>query len=184
MDQEPLSLAQVEPKVHVPARLEGRNDLFGHRDLGAIARVSSRARVPLLDREHAKAAQFNPIPTRSPCASAVVIVSRMALTMASTSRWYRCGFCSAIPSISSGLIMRASGRAISQALLVLLSSHSRGAPGWMKRLLWCGRQGDWFCLGVSEPVTEFDRRPFEHPLLSPGTVAGQLRSASVPEHVR
>src|SRR3954469_11207493 len=66
----------------------------------------------------------------------------------------------------------------------LLSSHSRGAPGWMKRLLWCGRQGDWFCLGVSEPVTEFDRRPFEHPLLSPGTVAGQLRSASVLEHVR
>src|SRR3954453_15572692 len=66
----------------------------------------------------------------------------------------------------------------------VLSSHSRGAPGWMKRLLWCGRQGDWFCLGVSEPVTEFDRRPFEHPLLSPGTVAGQLRSASVPEHVR
>ena len=50
----------------------------------------------------------------------------------------------------------------------LLSSHSRGAPGWMKRLLWCGRQGDWFCLGVSEPVAEFDRRPFEHPLLSPG----------------
>ena len=68
--------------------------------------------------------------------------------------------------------------------LVLLSSHSRGAPGWMKRLWWCGRQGDWFCLGVSEPVTEFDRRPFEHPLLSPGTVAGQLRSASVLEHVR
>src|SRR3954471_19322014 len=66
----------------------------------------------------------------------------------------------------------------------LLSSHSRGAPGWMKRLLWCGRQGDWFCLGVSEPVAEFDRRPFEHPLLSPGTVAGQLRSASVLEHVR
>ena len=67
---------------------------------------------------------------------------------------------------------------------VLLSSHSRGAPGWMKRLWWCGRQRDWFCLGVSEPVTEFDRRPFEHPLLSPGTVAGQLRSASVLEHVR
>src|SRR3954464_687081 len=63
-DQEPLCLAQVEPKVHVPARLEGRNDLFGHRDLGAIARVSSRARVPLLDREHAKAAQFNPISPR------------------------------------------------------------------------------------------------------------------------
>ena len=37
---------------------------------------------------------------------------------------------------------------------------------------------------VEEPVTEFDRRPFEHPLLSPGTVAGQLRSASVLEHVR
>ena len=66
----------------------------------------------------------------------------------------------------------------------ILSSHSRGAPGWMKRLWWCGRQGDWFCLGVSEPVTEFDRRPFEHPLLSPGTAAGPLRSASVLEHVR
>src|SRR3954451_20900729 len=116
-DQEPLCLAWVEAAVHVAAGLEGRNDLFGHRDLGAIARVSSRARVPLLDREHAKAAQFNPIPTRSPCASAVVIVSRMALTMASTSRWYRCGFCSAILSISSDLIMRASGRAIAQALL-------------------------------------------------------------------
>jgi hypothetical protein len=37
---------------------------------------------------------------------------------------------------------------------------------------------------VSEPVTEFDRRPFEHLLLSPETVAGPLRSASVPEHVR
>ena len=71
-----------------------------------------------------------------------------------------------------------------EAAQVLLSSHSRGAPGWMKRLWWCGRQRDWFCLGVSEPVTEFDRRPFEHPLLSPGTVAGQLRSASVLEHVR
>ena len=75
-------------------------------------------------------------------------------------------------------------QAVSWYLCYLLSSHSRGAPGWMKRLWWCGRQGDWFCLGVSEPVTEFDRRPFEHPLLSPGTVAGQLRSASVLEHVR
>src|SRR4051812_20533195 len=63
-DQEPLCLAWVEAAVHVAAGLEGRNDLFGHRDLGAIARVSSRARVPLLDREHAKAAQFNPIPLR------------------------------------------------------------------------------------------------------------------------
>src|SRR3954447_7925243 len=63
-DQEPLCLAWVEAAVHVAAGLEGRNDLFGHRDLGAIARVSSHARVPLLDREHAKAAQFNPIPLR------------------------------------------------------------------------------------------------------------------------
>src|SRR5829696_3630576 len=52
VDREPLFLAQVEPTVHVPACLEGRNNLFGHRDLGAIARVSSRARVPPLDREH------------------------------------------------------------------------------------------------------------------------------------
>jgi len=64
VDREPLFLAQVEPTVHVPVCLEGRNDLFGHRDLGAIARVSSRARVPPLDREHTKAAQLNPIPPR------------------------------------------------------------------------------------------------------------------------
>ena len=35
--------------------------------------------------------------TRSPCASAVVIVSKMVLTIFSTSRWYRCGFSSRDP---------------------------------------------------------------------------------------
>src|SRR3954471_11250918 len=47
---------------------------------------------------------------RSPRASAVVIVSKMVLTILSTSRWYRCGFCAAIFSISSDLIMGSSLR--------------------------------------------------------------------------
>ena len=38
--------------------------LLGDRDLGAIARVASGAGVARLDREHAKAAQLNPIPPR------------------------------------------------------------------------------------------------------------------------
>src|SRR3954466_4006597 len=87
-------------------------------------------------------------------------------------------------AIRGSRLIHCASTSIAPPHLILLSSHSRGAPSWMKRLWWCGRQGDWFCLGVSEPVTEFDRRPFEHPLLSPGTVAGQLRSASVLEHVR
>src|SRR3954447_5504379 len=53
--------------------------------------------------------------TRSPCASAVVIVSKMALMIFSTSRWYRCGFSAAILSISSDLSIGASGGARSQA---------------------------------------------------------------------
>jgi hypothetical protein len=34
-------------------------------------------------------------------------------------------------------------------------------------MLWRGRQRGWPRLGACEPVSEFDRRPFEHPLLSP-----------------
>src|SRR4051794_37982276 len=44
--------------------------------------------------------------TRLPHASASVIVPRMVLTTASTSRWYRCGFCSAILAINSDLIIK------------------------------------------------------------------------------
>src|SRR3954453_17408689 len=47
--------------------------------------------------------------TRSPRASAVVIVSKMVLTILSTSRWYRCGLSAAILSISSDLIIGAFG---------------------------------------------------------------------------
>ncbi len=44
-----------------------------------------------------------------------------------------------------------------------MSCHGRCAPEWMKRAkLWCGRHGGRRRLGVSEPVNEFDRRPFEH----------------------
>src|SRR4051812_9979404 len=46
--------------------------------------------------------------TRSPRARAAVIVSKMALTIVSTSRWYRCGFSAAILSISSDLSIEAS----------------------------------------------------------------------------
>jgi hypothetical protein len=44
--------------------------------------------------------------TRLPRASASAIVPRMVLTTASTSRWYRCGFCSAILAINSDLIIK------------------------------------------------------------------------------
>ena len=47
--------------------------------------------------------------TRSPCASAVVIVSKMAFTIFSTSRWYRCGFSAAILSINSDFSIGAFG---------------------------------------------------------------------------
>src|SRR3954447_2697803 len=57
----PLCLAGIEAAVHVPAGLEHRNRLLRDRDLGAIARVSSGARVTPLDPEHAKAAQLNSV---------------------------------------------------------------------------------------------------------------------------
>jgi len=41
--------------------------------------------------------------------------------------------------------------------------HGRCAPGCMKQgKLCCGRRGGRRRLGASEPVNEFDRRPFEH----------------------
>ena len=50
-------------------------------------------------------------------------VSRIVLTIFSTSRWYRCGFCSAILSISSDLSIAGSGRAI-------LACSYQDAPGY------------------------------------------------------
>jgi hypothetical protein len=48
-----------------------------------------------------------------------------------------------------------------------MSCHAPIAPGWMKRgTLWRGRHGGRSSLGAGEPVNEFDRRPFEHPVLS------------------
>ncbi len=44
-----------------------------------------------------------------------------------------------------------------------MSCHGRCAPGCMKQgKLCCGRRGGRRRLGASEPVNEFDRRPFEH----------------------
>jgi hypothetical protein len=103
-----LAVARVEPTMHILAGLEGRDHLLGHRDPFPIARVAPGARVTPLDREHPKVTQFDPVTTRER-GRAVVIVFRMALTMASTSRRYRCGFCSAILSISSDLSMQALG---------------------------------------------------------------------------
>src|SRR3954468_5717743 len=45
VDEEASVLGGIEPAVHVPARLEGRDHLFGDRDFGAIARVSPGAGV-------------------------------------------------------------------------------------------------------------------------------------------
>src|SRR3954465_6402999 len=53
--EESLSLARVEPTVHVPARLERRDHLLGHRDLLAVAWVSPGARLARLDRENSEA---------------------------------------------------------------------------------------------------------------------------------
>ena len=57
-------LSGIEPAVHVPAGLKHRERFLGDRDLGAIARVSSGARLAPLDPEHTKAAQLNPISLR------------------------------------------------------------------------------------------------------------------------
>ena len=81
---------------------------FGHRDLGAIPRVSSRARVPLLDREHAKAAQFNPIPLRQRGRDRVQNGVDDGLHVPLVQVRVLLGD----PLISSDMIMRASGRAI------------------------------------------------------------------------
>jgi hypothetical protein len=44
-----------------------------------------------------------------------------------------------------------------------VSCHGRCTPGCMKQgKLCCGRRGGRRRLGASEPVSEFDRRPFEH----------------------
>ena len=51
------------------------------------------------------------------------MVSRIVLTIFSASRWYRCGFCSAILSISSDLSIAGSGRAI-------LACSYQDAPGY------------------------------------------------------
>ena len=64
MDEEASVLGGIEPAVHVPARLEGRDHLFGDRDFGAIARVSPGACVAHLDREDSEAAQLDPVTTR------------------------------------------------------------------------------------------------------------------------
>ena len=48
--------------------------------------------------------------TRSPCARAAVMVSRIVLTIFSASRWNRCEFLSAILSINSDLSRAGSGR--------------------------------------------------------------------------
>ena len=88
MDEEASVLSGIEPMLHVSARLEGGDHLLGHRDLAAVARISSGACVARLTANTPKPRSS----TRSPRASAVVIVSKMALTIFSTSRWYRCGF--------------------------------------------------------------------------------------------
>jgi hypothetical protein len=43
--------------------------------------------------------------------------------------------------------------------------HGAHPDGMKRSKVWRGRHGGWSRLGVSEPVNEFDRRPFEHPLL-------------------
>jgi hypothetical protein len=44
-----------------------------------------------------------------------------------------------------------------------MSCHGRCASEWVKQAkLWRGRHGGRRRLGVSEPVNEFDRKPFEH----------------------
>src|SRR5215218_8096366 len=60
-DKKASVLDEIEPMMHVPAGLEGRDYLRGHRDLGAIARISPSACVTRLNPEHAKAAQLDPI---------------------------------------------------------------------------------------------------------------------------
>src|SRR3712207_3433984 len=63
-DREHLPLSRVEPTMHILAGLERQSALLGHRDRFTIARVAPRARVTLLRREHPKAAQLHPIPSR------------------------------------------------------------------------------------------------------------------------
>src|SRR5215204_783427 len=63
-DREPSPLGQVKPTVHILAGLERQSALLGHRHSLTIARIAPRARVTLLDREHPKAAQLHPIPSR------------------------------------------------------------------------------------------------------------------------
>src|SRR4051794_28027763 len=140
---EASALTGIEPAVHVPAGLEGGKHLLGDRDLAAIARVSSGAGPALLDREYPEVAQLYSIPRAKPA----VIVSKMALMIFSTSHWYRCGFSAVTLSISSDLIIRAFGRARSQAgtgratpteaggamlklsaQAVIVESDGRGAP--------------------------------------------------------
>ena len=52
---------------------------------------------------------------------------------------------------------------LSGASVYGVSCHGRCAPGCMKQgKLCCGRRRGRRRLGASEPVSEFDRRPFEH----------------------
>src|SRR4051794_41684149 len=94
-DQEPLCLAWVEAAVHVAAGLEGRNDLFGHRDLGAMRGVSSRRAVPLFTPETPKPRRSTPFPR----AHGVRDGSRIAVNNAFTFRLDRGRVFSAILSI-------------------------------------------------------------------------------------
>src|SRR3954447_25356334 len=51
----------VEPAVHLATHLEHRKHSLGHRDRPATARISSGACAAPLGREHAEAAQLNPL---------------------------------------------------------------------------------------------------------------------------
>jgi hypothetical protein len=58
----------------------------------------------------------------------------------------------------------------------LTLNHSGRAGVWATRHQRASGRGH-LVLGASEPVSEFDRRPFEHPLLSSMDSAAQVGSA-------
>ena len=92
--------------MHILARLEGRDPLLGHRDLFTIARVAPSARVTLLDREHPKAAQLHPIPSRQGGRDRAQDRIDDDLSVPPV----QVGFCSAILSISSDLSIDTSAK--------------------------------------------------------------------------
>ena len=59
-----MCAGSVEPQPHFLAGLEDRDDLFGDRHGFARARIAAGAGIPLLDRERAEAAQFDPVASR------------------------------------------------------------------------------------------------------------------------